>query len=76
MRSKPTRIVSWTARWGGVFSFLAGVGATRLATAGDLDEPTALITGHWPWIAVAMIFGLLGVVAYLSRRRIHSVVGS
>ena len=49
----------------------AGISAAADFEAGAVDGAS-----HWPWIAAAAIFGLLGVVSFASRRRIHAVVGS
>jgi hypothetical protein len=48
------------------------------SSAGELERASSLaqIASYWPWIAVAAIFALLGVVSFASRRRIHAVVGS
>jgi hypothetical protein len=75
MRSKPTRIVSWTAVAGVPFSCGAVFGLSGIARAGELAEAVSP-ANDWPWIAIIIVVGLLGVVAYVSRRRIHSVVGS
>lgn len=75
MRLKPTGIVSWTAAAGVVSSCVAVFGLTGIARAGELPEAVSPVN-DWPWIAVVIVVGLLGVVAYVSRRRIHSVVGS
>jgi hypothetical protein len=56
----------------------ASLAVTGLAHGVELDHLSSIVpaTPLWPWIAGAAIVGLLGVVSFLSRRRIHSVVGS
>jgi len=56
----------------------AGLSFAGASSAGELERVSSLahITGYWPWIAVAAILALLGVVSFASRRRIHAVVGS
>jgi hypothetical protein len=59
-------------------SLAASLAWASLANAGELVRvpPLESSTGHWPWIAGAAILGLLGVVSFASRRRIHSILGS
>ena len=58
--------------WSAVGLMVAGT-----ASAGELATISAgPATGHWPWIALSAIAGLLVVVSFISRRRMHAVVGS
>jgi len=47
-----------------------------VAAAGDLGAGVVNDTSRLPWIAIAVVFGLLGVISFASRRRMYSVVGS
>ena len=56
----------------------AGLTIAGLVHGGELAPLSSIHSAAplWPWIAAATIVGLLGVVSFISRRRIHSVVGS
>jgi hypothetical protein len=56
----------------------AGLLFAGISAASEFDGTPSMAqaTGSWPWIAVLTVLGLLGVVSFVSRRRIHSVVGS
>jgi hypothetical protein len=74
MRFLPTGITSWPAA--AVSSLLAAALAFGgVASAGQYDRGAGGGSSYWPWIAAAVVLGLLGVVAFVSRRRIHAVVG-
>lgn len=65
---EPAVRVRWLAA-GLMFAGTASAGEAAAVSSGSA-------TGHWPWIALAAIVGLLGVVSFVSRRRMHTVVGS
>lgn len=54
----------------------SGLSFAGIASANEFDTVLVPGTSHWPWIAIAVVLGLLGVVSYGSRRRIYAVVGS
>jgi hypothetical protein len=56
---------------------LAGGALTGVADAQEaVGLRVAETANNWPWIASAAIVILLVAVSFVSRRRIHSVVGS
>jgi len=55
---------------------VVGLALTSIAGAQEVAALRAVETAsHWPWIAVAAVLTLLFVVSFVSRRRIHAVVG-
>ncbi|MEJ0087496.1 MAG: hypothetical protein WDO72_17615 [Pseudomonadota bacterium] len=73
MRWIPTKITSWPA---GMALLAAGLSFAGVSNAGEPGGGFVAGVAHWPWIAVAVIVGLLGVISFASRRRIHAVCGS
>jgi hypothetical protein len=54
----------------------AGLAWASFANAQEVTGLRALETAsNWPWIAAAAILTLLITVSFVSRRRIHAVVG-
>jgi hypothetical protein len=55
---------------------IAGLAWAGIAGAQEVTGLRAVETaGNWPWIAAAAILTLLIAVSFVSRRRIHAVVG-
>jgi hypothetical protein len=50
----------------------AGVAGAQQIEAVRIVESSS----NWPWVALSLVVGLLGVISFASRRRIYASVGS
>jgi hypothetical protein len=59
-----------------VIFLVSGLSFAGISAASESDSVLVHGASHWPWIAIAVVVGLLGVVSFGSRRRIYAAVGS
>ena len=50
---------------------VTGTAAAQQIEAAGIAESSS----NWPWIALSIVLGLLGVVSFASRRRMYAAVG-